>query len=72
VVDVIDVYPWVEDGISDDGLLDRVDVGMKEEDSVVESKDEISVVQVRTLEVDDSAAVAVLVVDVCSWVEDGL
>ena len=72
MVDVIDVYPWVEDGISDDGLLDRVDVGMKEEDSVVESKDEISVVQVRTLEVDDSAAVAVLVVDVCSWVEDEL
>ena len=69
---MVDVCPWVEDGLSDDGLPEAVDVGPKTEDSVDESEDEISVVEVSTLEVDDSPAVAALVVDVCPWVEDGL
>ena len=66
---MVDFCSSVEDGLSDDGLTEAVDVGPKEEDSVVESEDEISVVEVRTLDVDDSPAEAALVVDVCPWVE---
>ena len=69
---MVDVCSSVEDGLSDDGLTETVDIGPKTEDSVDESEDEISVVEATKIDDDDSAGVAALVVDGCPWVEDGL